>query len=56
MIEDGWREPGSSRQSAYSRWARKRPKRTVAPGFEVDTVVWTHVWSVAELDRPKEDR
>lgn len=27
-----------------------------ATGLEVDTEVWTHVWSVAELDRPKEDR
>lgn len=25
-------------------------------GLEVDTAVWTHAWSVAELDRSQEDR
>lgn len=45
-----------SRQRAYSRWARRRPKGTSAAGLEVDTAVWTHAWSVAELDRPQEGR
>lgn len=45
-----------SRQRTYSRWARRRPKRTRDAGLEVDIAVWTHAWSVAELDRSQENR
>lgn len=57
MSDRGWVEVVRNVQAEnLFQMGKEEAKKDRDAGLEVDIAVWTHAWSVAELDRSQEDR